>query len=144
MLHYAQEIFEGLKAYRMPDGGAALFRPDANAARFRESAAAKCGGEFIDQFRRRHKAGVEAVLNGAIRDRDREMRFPTAWFTAENDAAAFRDEIRCEGGAEERESDRRLKHEIELIDRLEKRKARPLCRSQPSLVKRQIKPRGGE
>ena len=38
VLHYAQEIFEGLKAYRMPDGGAALFRPDANARRFRESA----------------------------------------------------------------------------------------------------------
>ncbi|RYE03399.1 MAG: branched chain amino acid aminotransferase, partial [Sphingomonadales bacterium] len=38
VLHYAQEIFEGLKAYRMPDGGAALFRPEANAARFRESA----------------------------------------------------------------------------------------------------------
>ena len=38
VLHYAQEIFEGLKAYRTPDGGAALFRPDANATRFRESA----------------------------------------------------------------------------------------------------------
>ena len=38
VLHYAQEIFEGLKAYRLPDGGAALFRPEANAARFRESA----------------------------------------------------------------------------------------------------------
>ncbi|WP_066547672.1 MULTISPECIES: branched-chain amino acid aminotransferase [unclassified Sphingomonas] len=38
VLHYAQEIFEGLKAYRLPDGGAALFRPDANARRFRESA----------------------------------------------------------------------------------------------------------
>jgi len=38
VLHYAQEIFEGLKAYRMPDGGAALFRADANARRFRESA----------------------------------------------------------------------------------------------------------
>ncbi|WP_188583616.1 branched-chain amino acid aminotransferase [Azorhizobium oxalatiphilum] len=37
-LHYGQEIFEGLKAYRMPDGGAALFRPDANAARFYKSA----------------------------------------------------------------------------------------------------------
>lgn len=39
VLHYAQEIFEGLKAYRLPDGGAALFRPDANARRFRNSAA---------------------------------------------------------------------------------------------------------
>jgi branched-chain amino acid aminotransferase len=38
VLHYGQTIFEGLKAYRMPDGGAALFRPDANARRFRHSA----------------------------------------------------------------------------------------------------------
>lgn len=38
VLHYAQEIFEGLKAYRLPDGSATLFRPDANARRFRNSA----------------------------------------------------------------------------------------------------------
>lgn len=38
VLHYAQEIFEGLKAYRLDDGGVALFRPVANAARFRASA----------------------------------------------------------------------------------------------------------
>lgn len=38
VLHYAQEIFEGMKAYRLPDGGTALFRPTANAARFRSSA----------------------------------------------------------------------------------------------------------
>jgi branched-chain amino acid aminotransferase len=38
VLHYAQEIFEGLKAYTMPDGGVAMFRPDANAARFATSA----------------------------------------------------------------------------------------------------------
>ena len=38
VLHYAQEIFEGLKAYRAPDGGALLFRPDANARRFNDSA----------------------------------------------------------------------------------------------------------
>ena len=38
VLHYAQEIFEGLKAYRHPDGSMALFRPDANAARFNASA----------------------------------------------------------------------------------------------------------
>merc|ERR1739841_175284 len=38
VLHYAQEIFEGMKAYRLDDGGTALFRPDANAARFRASA----------------------------------------------------------------------------------------------------------
>ncbi|GIE27405.1 branched-chain-amino-acid aminotransferase [Actinoplanes italicus] len=38
VLHYAQEIFEGLKAYKTPDGGVAMFRPDANANRFNQSA----------------------------------------------------------------------------------------------------------
>lgn len=38
VLHYAQEIFEGLKAYRHEDGGIALFRPEANARRFNQSA----------------------------------------------------------------------------------------------------------
>ena len=39
VLHYAQEIFEGLKAYRHADGSVWLFRPEANAARFARSAA---------------------------------------------------------------------------------------------------------
>jgi branched-chain amino acid aminotransferase len=38
VLHYSQEIFEGLKAYRRADGGVNLFRPQANAARFNRSA----------------------------------------------------------------------------------------------------------
>ncbi len=38
VLHYGQEIFEGLKAYSQPDGGVSLFRPEANAERFRKSA----------------------------------------------------------------------------------------------------------
>jgi branched-chain amino acid aminotransferase len=38
VLHYAQEIFEGLKAYHTDDGGVVLFRPEANAARFATSA----------------------------------------------------------------------------------------------------------
>ena len=38
VLHYAQEIFEGLKAYKRDDGGVNLFRPDANARRFHNSA----------------------------------------------------------------------------------------------------------
>ncbi|PRX95673.1 branched-chain amino acid aminotransferase [Allonocardiopsis opalescens] len=37
-LHYGQEIFEGLKAYRREDGTIALFRPEANAARLNRSA----------------------------------------------------------------------------------------------------------
>ncbi len=38
VLHYAQEIFEGLKAYRHPDGSFAMFRPHENAARMNRSA----------------------------------------------------------------------------------------------------------
>ncbi|NAZ82011.1 branched-chain amino acid aminotransferase [Kineococcus sp. R8] len=38
VLHYAQEIFEGLKAYRRDDGSVWSFRPEANAARFARSA----------------------------------------------------------------------------------------------------------
>ncbi len=38
VLHYAQEIFEGLKAYRLADGSLALFRPEENARRFNASA----------------------------------------------------------------------------------------------------------
>jgi branched-chain amino acid aminotransferase len=38
VLHYAQEIFEGLKAYRHADGSVWTFRPWANAARFARSA----------------------------------------------------------------------------------------------------------
>lgn len=38
VLHYAQEIFEGLKAYAHADGSVWAFRPDANAARFQRSA----------------------------------------------------------------------------------------------------------
>ncbi|MEZ5679801.1 MAG: branched-chain amino acid aminotransferase [Erythrobacter sp.] len=38
VLHYAQEIFEGLKAYRHDDGTIALFRPEENARRLNTSA----------------------------------------------------------------------------------------------------------
>lgn len=38
VFHYGQAIFEGLKAYRQPDGSIATFRPEANAKRFIASA----------------------------------------------------------------------------------------------------------
>jgi branched-chain amino acid aminotransferase len=38
VFHYAQEIFEGLKAYRQGGGPIVAFRPQANAARFNRSA----------------------------------------------------------------------------------------------------------
>jgi branched-chain amino acid aminotransferase len=50
VLHYGQEIFEGLKAYQQPDGTVASFRPDANAARFRSSAARLAMAELPDEL----------------------------------------------------------------------------------------------
>ena len=36
-LHYGQEAFEGLKAYRCPDGKVRVFRMDENAARLQST-----------------------------------------------------------------------------------------------------------
>jgi branched-chain amino acid aminotransferase len=38
VLHYSQQIFEGLKAHALDDGKVAIFRPDQYAKRFNESA----------------------------------------------------------------------------------------------------------
>ena len=42
VLHYAQEIFEGMKAYRSVDNTIQLFRPDCNAKRLQDSADRLC------------------------------------------------------------------------------------------------------
>ena len=57
VLHYGQAIFEGLKAYRQPDGSIALFRVADNAARFNRSAGRMAMPElpveaFVDACRR--------------------------------------------------------------------------------------------
>ena len=42
IFHYAQEIFEGLKAYRTADNTIQLFRPDCNGQRMQDSADRMC------------------------------------------------------------------------------------------------------
>lgn len=42
VFHYAQEIFEGMKAYRSPNGEIRLFRPDENISRMNNSAERMC------------------------------------------------------------------------------------------------------
>lgn len=64
VLHYAQEIFEGLKAYRAPDGGITLFRPDANAARMNASARRLAMPELPDDL------FVDACRELVLADRD--------------------------------------------------------------------------
>lgn len=50
VFHYAQEIFEGLKAYKWTDGSIALFRPDMNAIRFNRSASRMCMPEVPEDL----------------------------------------------------------------------------------------------
>ena len=50
VFHYAQEIFEGLKAYKWRDGTIALFRPEMNARRFNLSADRLCMPEVPEEL----------------------------------------------------------------------------------------------
>ena len=52
VLHYAQEVFEGLKAYRWADGSIVSFRPEAHAARLRSSARRLAMAELPRTLRR--------------------------------------------------------------------------------------------
>ena len=59
VLHYAQEIFEGLKAYQHADGSVWTFRPEANAERFAASARRLALPELpVDDF----VASIEALV----------------------------------------------------------------------------------
>ena len=64
VLHYAQEIFEGMKAYTLADGGIALFRPDANARRFQDSARRMAMPELPEEL------FIESVERLVTADRD--------------------------------------------------------------------------
>ncbi len=64
VLHYAQEIFEGLKAYRLDDGAMALFRPEQNARRFNASARRLAMPELPEE------AFIEAVRQAVLADAD--------------------------------------------------------------------------
>ena len=50
VLHYAQEIFEGLKAYRKADGSIQLFRPEKNMARMNVSCDRLCIPKIDEEF----------------------------------------------------------------------------------------------
>lgn len=59
VLHYGQEVFEGLKAYRTPEGDINLFRPRDNFARMNRSARRIAMPEFDEEFA--HAALLELI-----------------------------------------------------------------------------------
>jgi len=60
VFHYAQEIFEGLKAYKWDDGRIALFRPEMNARRFNQSAVRMCMPEIPEEL---FVKGIEQLVS---------------------------------------------------------------------------------
>ncbi len=74
-LHYAQETFEGLKAYRTEDGKIQLFRPDMNATRMINSNRRLCMPEMPeDMF-------IEAIKEVVKVDKD--------WVPSEKDTSLY-------------------------------------------------------
>jgi len=63
-LHYGQEVFEGMKAYRTEVGGIQLFRPDRNMARLNLSNERLCIPQIDEEF------AVEAVKELVLTDAD--------------------------------------------------------------------------
>lgn len=63
-LHYGQEVFEGLKAYRTEDGRILLFRPDRNIARLNSSNERLCIPAIDEAF------AVEAIKKLVSVDQD--------------------------------------------------------------------------
>lgn len=59
VLHYAQETFEGLKAYRNPQGDILLFRPEMNARRMINSNKRLCMAELPEDM---FVEAVEAIV----------------------------------------------------------------------------------
>ena len=60
VFHYAQELFEGMKAYRAVNGAIQLFRPECNGARMQDSCERMCIPTIpVDDFVQAVKALVE-------------------------------------------------------------------------------------
>jgi branched-chain amino acid aminotransferase len=70
VLHYSQEIFEGLKAYRSPRDTVLLFRPDKNAARLNHSCERMCMPKMEEHL------FLSAIKSVVATDRDWVPRAP--------------------------------------------------------------------
>lgn len=74
-LHYGQEVFEGMKAYRADDGRVLLFRPDRNMARLNSSNERLCIPQIDEKF------AIEAVKKLVYIEKD--------WIPEEKDSSLY-------------------------------------------------------
>lgn len=75
VLHYAEEIFEGLKAYRTADGAIQLFRPDCNIERMNQSAERMCLPQIPEEL------ALAAIIGLVKLERD--------WVPGEKDTSLY-------------------------------------------------------
>ena len=95
--------------------------------RVRQLAGTKGRREIVDEGRRRREEGIEAVLNRPIGDRNRQVGFSAARFAGQNQRATLRHKIGSQGRAQHVQSQGGLVGEIEIVDRLQKRKMCAAC-----------------
>ncbi len=100
-LHYAQETFEGLKAYRTESGQIQLFRPEMNAKRMINSNARLCMPEFpVEDFVEAVKAIVRCEEEWVPHAKDtslyiRPFMFATEAYLGVHMASAYKFIIIC-------------------------------------------------
>ena len=84
-LHYAQETFEGMKAYRTAEGKIQLFRPEMNAKRMINSNARLCMPEFpVDMFVEAVKALVKVEEDWVPSEPETSLYIRPFMFATEN------------------------------------------------------------
>jgi hypothetical protein len=88
-----------------------------------EASLATGAREIVDERGGGGEERLEAVLDGAVREGDGEVRLAAARLAGEDQATALGDEVGRERGAEQREPQRRLVREVELLDGLEEGEA---------------------
>jgi len=89
-----------------------------------EPALARRARELADQDVGPDEAGVVAVLNGAIGDRDAEVRLPRATRAREDRVPSLAHQFGSQVAAKHLQLERGLKREVEIVDRAEKGEAR--------------------
>ena len=77
---------------------------------------------YLDERRRRGKAGVEAILNRAVGDGDGQVGLAGATGPAGDQAVAVGDQLGTEDAAEQGQADTALEGKVEFLDRFEEGK----------------------
>lgn len=84
-LHYAQTIFEGMKAYRLENGKVGIFRPDLHAARFRKSARRMVMPDFPEEvFRACLRAYVDFERESVPVGKDQSLYLRPFMYASDN------------------------------------------------------------